>query len=132
MFLLSASDSLQSGLSSTSTTINIWMILALVELAIIVYLLLDKYLKPSKKSAMKKKILADGDVDFGNIVDSAFNARTLYHDLIIKCHPDRFAPDDTKMQIANELSARLTEYQHDIQAMNAIKEEAVEKLNINI
>ena len=81
---------------------------------------------------MKKKILEEGEVDFDNIVNSAFNSNKLYRDLIIKCHPDRFAPDESKMQIANELSARLTQCQRDINALNAIKKEAIEKLNINL
>lgn len=136
MLLLSVTDSLSLGNTTFSmANFNIWKIIAMVELAIIVYLLLNIGLKSrtlrDKKSAMKKQILDEGDIDFDNIMNSAFNAEQLYNVLIRKCHPDRFAPDDAKMQLANDISSRLTQCKHDISALNAIKNEAIEKLNIN-
>jgi hypothetical protein len=50
----------------------------------------------------------------------------------VKCHPDRFAPDETKMAIANELSSQITKNKHDIKRLEALREEARNKLNINI
>ena len=129
--LLTMVDSLEHTTQSTNE-INIWMIVAIVELVIIVALLLSRKPTDSKMSDIKKKVLAEGDIDFSNLVNSSFNAEGIYKELLINCHPDKFAPDANKMAIANELSARVTKNKHDIKRLEELKEEARIKLNINI
>jgi len=123
-------DSIEQAAQST-TGVNLWMIIAIVELVIIIVLI--TLIKPSNnsRSEIKKKVLAEGDIDFSNLVNSSFNAEGLYRDILIKCHPDRFAPDTEKMVIANELSAKITKNKHDIKRLEELKEEAKTKLNIN-
>ena len=76
--------------------------------------------------------MAEGNVDFQNTVNSMFNAEPLYKELIVKCHPDRFAPDEAKMAIANELSMQITKNKQNIKCLEALRQEAINKLNINI
>ena len=124
-------DSLEQSAQST-TSINVWMIVAIVELVIIVVLLTLRKPKDNRLSDIRKQVLAEGDIDFANLVNSSFNAEGLYKELLVKCHPDRFAPDSKMMAIANELSAKITKNKHDIKQLKVLKEEARNKLNINI
>ena len=120
-----AEQAIQSG-------INLWMIIALAEFAIIIALLIVRNSRDDKKSELKRKVMAEGNVDFQNTVNSMFNAEPLYKELIVKCHPDRFAPDEAKMAIANELSMQITKNKQNIKCLEALRQEAINKLNINI
>lgn len=123
-------DSIEQAAQST-TGVNLWMIIAIVELVIIIVLITLIKSSNNSRSEIKKKVLAEGDIDFSNLVNSSFNAEGLYRDILIKCHPDRFSPDTEKMVIANELSAKITKNKHDIKRLEELKEEAKTKLNIN-
>ena len=122
-------DSIEQAAQST-TGVKLWMIIAIVELVIIIVLITLIKSSNNSRSEIKKKVLAEGDIDFSNLVNSSFNAEGLYRDILIKCHPDRFAPDTEKMVIANELSAKITKNKHDIKRLEELKEEAKPKLNI--
>ena len=124
-------DSLEQTAQST-TSINVWMIVSIVELVIIVMLLMLRKPKDNRLSDIKKQVLEEGEIDFANLVNSSFNAEGLYKELLVKCHPDRFAANSEMMAIANELSAKITKNKHDIKQLKALKEEARNKLNINI
>lgn len=115
-----------------TSDINVWMIVALAELVIIIGLLLSRNKSNDKRTELKRKILSEGDIDIGNTMNSMFNAEPLYKELIRKCHPDRFAPDEEKVAIASELSMLITKNKHDIKILEALRQEAVDKLNINI
>ena len=114
-------------------SINWWMAISIIELAVIVILLLGRAAKHNdKRSHIKQQVKSEGDIDFGNIVNSAFGAETLYKDLIRKCHPDRFAPDADKVAVANDITERLGKHKNDIKKLNELKVEAINKLNINL
>ena len=116
-----------------SATTNIWMWVAILEIVIIVILLLKLCSKSfDKKAELKKKVMSEGDIDFGNIINSSFNSEALYKKLMRVCHPDRFAPDDEKVAIATDISLRLGKNKHDINVLKALAEEAKNKLNIDI
>lgn len=124
-------DTLVSGVQ-TSHNFNLWMLIAFVELLIIITLLFSKSKSYDKKSRIKKQVKIEGDIDFGNIIDSSFNAAKLYKALITQCHPDRFEPDKEQVAIASDISLRLGKYKNDIKMLNKIKEEALFKLNIKL
>ncbi|MBR1851549.1 MAG: hypothetical protein IJ789_09330, partial [Bacteroidales bacterium] len=105
---------------------------ALIEFVVIVALLIGRKQGDSGKSELKRKVMAEGNVDFGNTVNSMFNAEPLYKELIVKCHPDRFAPDEAKMAIANELTMQISKNKQNIKCLEALRQEAKNKLNINI
>ena len=117
---------------ATQNGINVWLIIALIEFVVIVALLIGRKQGDSGKSELKRKVMAEGNVDFGNTVNSMFNAEPLYKELIVKCHPDRFAPDEAKMAIATELSMQITKNRQNRKGLEALCQEAKNKLNINI
>lgn len=113
--------------------INWWMIISIIEFVVIAILLLGRTTKhDDKRSHIKQQVKNEGDIDFDNIVNSAFGAETLYKDLIRKCHPDRFAPDANKVAVANDITERLGKHKNDIKKLNELKVEAINKLNINL
>lgn len=117
---------------ATQSGINVWMIIALVELVVIFALLIGRKQGDNNKSELKRKVMAEGDLDLGNTMNSIGNAGPLYNQLIRACHPDRFAPDEAKMAIANELSMQITKNKQNIKRLEALRQEAKSKLNINI
>lgn len=124
-----AADSLMQT-SRQSNSLNWWMIIAIVELVIIFVLLLTKRKTDDKRRTVKRQVMKEGEINFDNVIASSFGAKALYDELIRKCHPDRFAPDEGKVAIANDITERLGKYKHDIQKLNELKEEAIARLNI--
>ena len=117
-----------------SNGINLWMVFAILELLIILLLLVKPFSNPrsnDKREEIKRKVMAESDVDFANIMNSSFNAEKLYKELIVKCHPDRFAPDEEKMKIANELSTLITENKFNFKRLESLRDEAEKKLYTN-
>ena len=106
---------------------NIWMWIALCEAVVIAILLLVITYRGSAFHKRKSEILAE-QPDFGNIFNSAFNAEPLYKELSRVCHPDRFAPDKHKMEIADELFQRVSKNRNNIKALQDLKEEITQKL----
>lgn len=116
---------------TSSTGINIWLIVAIVEFAVIVYLLLTKLnISNRKKAQIKNEVMQEGSIDFSNVLNNAFNSKEIYDDLKKKCHPDRFVDDAEREAIANELFQRITQNQHNIDNLRKLREEAVQKLGI--
>ncbi len=111
---------------------NWWMIIAIIEFAIILlFLFSGKKTKYDKISNIKEEVKGEGQINFDNLNKSFFHAETLYKKLIVKCHPDRFAPDEEKMKIATDISTRIGKYKNNYERLEALKEEAKNKLNIN-
>ena len=125
-------DTIANACATTGCQLNWWMIIAIVELVIILILIISRRSEISTKDEIKQKIMAEGEIDFGNIVNSAFASDDLYKKLIRSCHPDRFPGDEAKIAIANDLSSRITKSQRDQKALKSLKEEAEQKLNIHI
>lgn len=114
------------------TSLNWWMIVAIFELLIIILLLFTGRKTDVKRLTIKQQVMNEGEIDYGNVIASSFGAEALYKELIRKCHPDRFAPNEEKIVIANDITERLGKYKHDLKKLNALKQEAINKLNINI
>ena len=64
--------------------------------------------------------------------NSAFNAEPLYKELTRICHPDRFAPDEEKMRIADELFQRITKNRNNIKELQNLRDEMNQKLKIKL
>lgn len=127
-------DAIANACATTGSQLNWWMIIAIAELVLIIALLIfrGKKKQVDKKSEIKRKVMNEGEIDFGNVINSAFASDELYKKLIRSCHPDRFPGDEDKIAIANDLSSRITKSQKDQKALKALKEEAEQKLNIHI
>lgn len=107
--------------------VNLWLWVAIIEAAIIVALLLVIAYKKSTFHKLKAEILSE-QPDFNNLFDSVFNAERLYKELSRICHPDRFAPDKQKMEIANELFQRVAKNRNNIKMLQELKNEITQKL----
>jgi len=111
---------------------NWWMWLAIVELGVIAYLILKEKLKSkvTAKQQFKSESLKQ-DIDFNNIINSSFNSIKLYDELKVKCHPDRFPTDREKNIIAENLLQAISKNKTNVKRLLELKEEAIQKLNIN-
>lgn len=125
-------DAIANACATTGSQLNWWMIIAIVELVVILILIFSRRSGISPKDEIKHKVMNEGEIDFGNVINSAFASDELYKKLIRSCHPDRFPGDEDKIAIANDLSSRITKSQRDQKALKALKEEAEQKLNIHI
>lgn len=101
---------------------ELWLWVALAEAVVIVLLLAALRYRTSTAYRQKQEVLAEMP-DFGNVLSSAFHAEQLYRELIRRCHPDRYAPDQTKMMLANELAAQLAKHKHNLKELKRIEKE---------
>lgn len=127
-----ASDSLstiEKGVATSHT--NVWMWIAFTELLIIVILIIVGIRRPKFEGKMDLRKTAEGEVNFGNLINSSFNARELYEELIRKCHPDRFPNDPDKCRIANEIFQEISKNRHNLKRLHELKSEATDKLGIS-
>ena len=118
--------------TETGQQTNWWMWLAIAEFGIIVFLILKEQLKPkdTAKQRFKNESLKQ-DIDFGNIINSSFNSIQLYDELKVKCHPDRFPTDKEKNSIAENIFQEISKNKNNVKRLLELKEEAIQKLNIN-
>lgn len=133
-------DSLCSKLSPVSSEVsqsghfwnfNGWTLLAVAELLAVIVLvfLTQKKEIPSGSRAAKKKIIS-ADVDFGNIVNSAFHAERLYNSMKAKVHPDKFATDEKKCAAALDIFQQMTKYRTDMKKLEELKRRAIDELDV--
>ena len=107
-----------------------WMWIAIIEFLIILYLLFFRK-KTDSTTAKFKREAKEGEVDFGNIINSSFHVKPLYDELIVCCHPDRFPNDNEKNKIALELFQEISKNRTNYKKLIELKELAKQKLNIN-
>jgi len=116
----------------SKSSINWWMWIALVEFLIIILLI---FIKRSRNiGTPKQKFKEDSlkqEVDFKNIINSSFYSISLYDELKVKCHPDRFSTDKEKNTIADNLFQEITKNKTNLKRLLELKEEAKQKLDIN-
>ena len=129
---LNAVEKVMSSSVDKGDPINIWMLVAIGQFAIIIGLILVIRLKnkPNAKKMIKDEILTK-DVDFNNIIKSSFYSTELYDILKVKCHPDKFATDPVKNAIADKLYQNITKNKTNLKRLEELKIEAQQKLNID-
>lgn len=118
--------------TATGEQTNWWMWFAIAEFGVIAFLILKEQLKPkdTAKQRFKNESLKQ-DIDFGNIINSSFNSIQLYDELKVKCHPDRFPNDKEKSTIAENIFQEISKNKNNVKRLLELKEEAIQKLNIN-
>lgn len=118
--------------TEANETTNWWMWLAIAEFGIITFLIIKE--KLNNRNAARQRFKNESlkqDVDFDNIINSSFNSIKLYDELKVKCHPDRF-PTDKKMNlIAENIFQDISKNKNNVKRLLELKEEAIQKLNIN-
>ncbi|MDL2320108.1 hypothetical protein LJC45_03135 [Alistipes sp. OttesenSCG-928-B03] len=87
------------------------------------------WFRKSKTQKLKRDILKE-DIDYGNIIISAFHAKSLYDELKVKYHPDRFY-DKEMIAKANVIFQRITENKENFEMLTQLKELAESELTIN-
>lgn len=126
-----ASKAIISSAEPIQTT-NWWMWLAIAQFGIIIFLVLKEKIKLKETAKQKfKKESLEQEIDFNNIIKSSFHSITLYDELKVKCHPDRFPVDKEKNAIAETIFQEITKNKTNIKRLLELKEEAKQKLNIN-
>lgn len=119
--------------STATATYNLWMWLAITELIVIIFLLFKGKLKTSDTARKRfKDESLKQNIDFDNIINSSFNSIQLYDILKVKCHPDRFPTDKNKNAIAESIFQEISKNRTNVKKLLELKEEAKQKLNINI
>ncbi len=117
--------------NNDNTSINWWFWIAIFEFVVLLVLIIKRRNKSqSAKQKFKEKSL-EQEIDFDNIINSSFHSKELYDELKVKCHPDRFVVDKEKNVIADAIFQEITKNRNNAKRLMELKEEAIEKLNIN-
>lgn len=111
----------------------LYVILIIIAISGILVTLYLKLIRPQWKERQKTKqqLLQQSTVDFDNVINSSFAAKELYDKLKVKCHPDRFTDADLNKE-ATRLFQEIHKNKYNYKALTELKEEATDKLNINI
>ena len=120
------------------SSINIWMIISfcLILICIIESIIIIKQKKAISKPLHQPKdtlrgiVQSDEPVDFGNIMNSAFQSKHLYDKLKRKCHPDLFATNPDLFPVADDIFQRITQNKTNYKVLQQLQQEAQEKLHI--
>ena len=115
----------------------IWLIIVSVFVILLLIIIVLVHRRTKTKPVdnldmLKQQAKEQGNVDFSNVINSAFNSKQIYDKLKVKCHPDRFPLDDEKNAIANDIFQRIKQNEHNVDELNKLKEEAIIKLGISI
>ena len=71
------------------------------------------------------------EIDFKDIFSDFNKSKEIYKELILKCHPDRFV-DPELNHIATDLCLRIAENKSSHSKLCQLKEEAIDKLKIEL
>ena len=125
----------QAGTSESNRWIWLVIVSVFVILLLIIIVLVHRRTKTKlvdNLDMLKQQAKEQGNVDFSNVINSAFNSKQLYDKLKVKCHPDRFPLDDEKNAIANDIFQRIKQNEHNVEELKKLKEEAIKKLDITL
>ena len=92
-------------------------------LGIIIGYVLSKMLSSKKSNDFKKKKqdILSKDVDFNNLITSAFESKELFNKLKKKCHPDIFIGNDILVEKANVIFQDLSKNKNNFKELKAIE-----------
>lgn len=71
-----------------------------------------------------------GDIDFANVMNSAFGAKTLFDELKKKYHPDKFATDAFMFEKANKIFGLIIENRYNKAELEKLKVRAEKELTL--
>ncbi|MCH5179082.1 MAG: hypothetical protein J1F13_05295 [Prevotellaceae bacterium] len=116
----------------TLWSFNVWTIVAIVEfIALIIAVYKTRRSTLTTENRQRKRKAMAEVVDYDNIMNSAFYAPALYKQLKGKCHPDKFAKDPVKSELALEISQLVGKNKNNIKELLALKQRAIDELNVN-
>lgn len=118
---------------SSNLNTRIWILVAIIEFVVILFLLLKKKktnLDYSDVNQSEIKKMKNQDIDMDNLMNSITHSKELYKELSKKCHPDRFV--NTHLQeVADKLFQEITANQRNHKRLTELKKQAQNELNIN-
>ena len=123
-------DSVALG-GQVAQAVNVWFWIAIAEALVILGLISSLLGRKGKERRELKEKLKSSPVDFGNTINSAFNAKPLYDKLKTRCHPYRFANTPLEAE-ANTLFQEIHENRYDYEKLKELEEKAVQRLHIKI
>lgn len=101
------------------------IILKVLSIITVVPFIIQLIISQRKKSKLRIKVLADGTKDYTgtaqNIANSISKSKSLYKELIVKVHPDRFTHD--RKEEATVLAARITKAKRNYDELTLLKKE---------
>mgnify|MGYP003462852693 FL=1 len=113
---------------------NLWFWIALAEFLLLLAFILLQFRKrkhiETEAERIKRKVMQEGEIDFGNTLKSAFHAQELYDELKVRCHPDRFPADAEKNRIATEIFQKIVESRNNYKSLLELKARAEQELEI--
>lgn len=118
-----------------------WHILAFTSIILNIYLVIKARLLKKKTQKIDSgqqfeatiiKEGKDAKVSMDNVLNSIYKSKSLYDSLIRKVHPNRFAPDEALMKIADEIAAEITQHKNNYDKLLELQALAVEKLGITV
>lgn len=123
--------------SQNGSSFPLWIIFLILIIVITIVAFLIYRLKNPQKPKYVFEIPKDWkkknqQYDFSDVFKGVSgDARILYRELIIKCHPDRFVGDNQKIEIATTLSGEITRNRHNYSKLSELKTKAQEELGID-
>lgn len=128
-----AIQSMENPNCGTSTVVFIELIAIVSFIALLMIIVGVCLYRRSDRYKLKKKMKAKNkEVNFDGMIESAFQAKPLYDQLKGKIHPDKFATEPEKMQIATELFTSLQRNKGNYEELLRIKERAINELDITL
>lgn len=129
---LLVSHEAENALVSTSSNWLIYLLIGviIVLLLILFFILSNMKMKHSKEYQAKQRILREDQIDWNNTM-YVFKAQELYNQLKVVCHPDRFT-DPQLNSVATDLFQKITKNKTNYKELQKLKEEVIDKLNINL
>ena len=129
---LLVSNEAENALVSTSSNWLIYLLIGviIVLLLILFFIISNMKMKHSKEYQAKQRILREEQIDWNNTM-YVFKAQELYNQLKVVCHPDRFTNPQLN-SIATDLFQKITKNKTNYKELQKLKEEAIDKLNINL
>lgn len=114
---------------------SVWFWIALLELALIIFLIFRLKSKKNKLglSEMETNQIKESkgaNIDMDNLINSIHNSKNLYKELSKKCHPDRFINNPLQKN-AEEIFQEITKNERNFEKLSKLKERAISELNIN-
>jgi hypothetical protein len=127
--ILQVQDTIAQGVEvSRLSGVSIWFWIALIELIIILYFILQKRKKVELSDPIDKiKGAKKNKVDMDDLMMSITNSRELYKKLSKKYHPDRFI-NTRDFEVAQEIFKDISMHKRNYTELKKIEIIAIEKL----
>ena len=113
--------------------LQLWQLISVIQLILIIILIVKLKKKNKPVEVFEKEILKGGKVkkmDMDDLMNDIYKSKAFYESLIRKVHPNRFAPDEELMKIADEISAEVGQFKNNYSKLLELESKAIKLLNL--